>query len=221
MLHTLNFFLWFTVIGSMAVRPWFNVYMSDKVSELDMRSNCLYYHAANTIIDYKLPIKPVLEIIEYCLQPLIGISIPEPCSSFNGTKWSFKDLHEKQVSSEELYAWSAPIDVIERYQDYLNNPSTKNARQFFYNCTPPSFDPCCEYSFEWFISFPNIVWNIYQMKRYYGNSQVTYFPCYMHLPSCSSNSSLICLDWRNICDGKLDCENGIDEYDCFSLEIDV
>jgi hypothetical protein len=70
-------------IGFTAVRPLYNIYMSDKVSELEMQSNCLYYHAANTIIDYQLPIRPVLEIIEYCLRPLNGTSIKESCSSFN------------------------------------------------------------------------------------------------------------------------------------------
>ncbi|CAF1657122.1 unnamed protein product, partial [Adineta ricciae] len=32
-------------------------------------------------------------------------------------------------------------------------------------------------------------------------------------------NSIICLDWREICDGKVDCSNGLDEYYCHELEM--
>ncbi|CAF1199732.1 unnamed protein product [Adineta ricciae] len=35
---------------------------------------------------------------------------------------------------------------------------------------------------------------------------------------CEECNSVICLDWREICDGKIDCSNGLDEYHCYNLE---
>jgi hypothetical protein len=41
-------------------------------------------------------------------------------------------------------------------------------------------------------------------------------PCYNHL---SFNSSFVCLDWREICDSKIDCIDESDEINCWQLEI--
>jgi hypothetical protein len=43
--------------------------------------------------------------------------------------------------------------------------------------------------------------------------------CYIHL-KCNRGPSPICLDWREICDGQIDCyDDGIDEKNCFQLEM--
>ncbi|CAF4052595.1 unnamed protein product [Rotaria sordida] len=43
--------------------------------------------------------------------------------------------------------------------------------------------------------------------------------CYMHL-SCNHGPTPICLDWREVCDGQMDCINSkIDEENCWQLEI--
>ncbi len=44
------------------------------------------------------------------------------------------------------------------------------------------------------------------------------FTCYVHL-RCSSYSYLFCLDWREICDGKIDCIDAEDKHNCFELEM--
>ncbi|CAF0858086.1 unnamed protein product [Adineta steineri] len=31
-------------------------------------------------------------------------------------------------------------------------------------------------------------------------------------------TSLVCLDWREVCDGKWDCQDGVDEYGCSQIE---
>jgi hypothetical protein len=38
----------------------------------------------------------------------------------------------------------------------------------------------------------------------------------MNNTDCESS---ICLDWREICDGKIDCKNGYDERYCQALEM--
>ncbi|CAF4466912.1 unnamed protein product, partial [Rotaria magnacalcarata] len=48
---------------------------------------------------------------------------------------------------------------------------------------------------------------------------ITNLTCYIHL-ECNRGGSPLCLDWREICDGRIDCLNdAADEKNCFELEI--
>jgi hypothetical protein len=218
--HTTVIWYWFITMVSTEFTPLLNVYMTDRVSESQLQNNCFYYHVTNTIISYELPMRPGLEIIEYCLRPLDKMPKRKYNFSSNITIWTFDKLREKQITSKQLYEWSASIDTIERYHDYLNNFSVMMSTQLFYNCTPQFFGQYCEYSFDWYISFPQVVTTIFQLKGVYGPWS-TNFPCYIHLPTCYFNHSIICLDWREICDRKLHCDDGVDEYGCFSLEFNA
>ncbi|CAF0990589.1 unnamed protein product [Adineta steineri] len=42
--------------------------------------------------------------------------------------------------------------------------------------------------------------------------------CYIHL-QCNRGSSFACLDWSEICNGIIDCMDGIDEQYCWLMEI--
>jgi hypothetical protein len=90
-----------------------------------------------------------------------------------------------------LYAWSAPLDTIERYEDYSKDPSAKVSTQVFYNGTHQLFGEYCQYSFEWSISFRQIVLNMFQLKAYVIDNKPN-FPCYVHLKT--SNHSAVCLN---------------------------
>ena len=63
-------------------------------------------------------------------------------------KFTFGELKIRNISSQQLYLWSAPIDLIERYQFYLNSCETNMERELFYNCTFPWFGPMCQYELE-------------------------------------------------------------------------
>ena len=193
-LHITAICYWMLTKACIQCKPLFNVYMSDQLSELQLQNHCFYYHVTNAMIANMPPMKPILEIIEYCLRPENTTSIENFHNSSNQTIWTFDKLYKQQISSEKLYAWSAPIDTIERYQDYLNDPSTNRSRQTFYNCTY-GFGRYCHYAFESLVPFHEIVTNIFEQKRYDVNEE-TLFPCYMHLPTCSLNHSIVCLDWR-------------------------
>jgi hypothetical protein len=72
-------------------------------------------------------------------------------SQFN-QMFTFAELYKQQITSQQLYLWSTPIDIIERYQLFLNefpiSINTSMARELFYNCTLPRFGPICQYEFD-------------------------------------------------------------------------
>ena len=166
-----------------------------------------------------------------------GLSIPyclsEPLSQFNLDKdnsfprFTFDQLLQRNITSQQLYLWSAPMDLIEHYQDYLNQISTTNNSQqlsqtIFYNCTWSRFGSQCEFEFDAdyrykIISLSELLL-FYNFKGIWHQIQST---CYMHLP-CQRSNGMKCLDWMDICDGKIDCLNdGIDEKYCWQLESNV
>jgi len=133
--------------------------------------------------------------------------------------YTFDQLAEKNITAEELYQWSASIDLIEQYQLYLNDQTSLLGNQTFYNCTLPYFGPECQYVFK-DLNYSQV--SLMEMIReyYYSNEyEPMLFTCYEHL-QCNRGPSPACLDWTEICDGKIDClDEGLDEKDCWKLEI--
>ncbi|UJR12030.1 hypothetical protein I4U23_016208 [Adineta vaga] len=139
-------------------------------------------------------------------------------------KLTFADLYKQNITTEQLYLWSAPLDVMEHYEYYLNHLSNANqsaalAKQVFYNCTSPRFGTSCQYSFDSYIVKTNdstlyeVIHEFYQQD--YNPENLT---CYMHL-ACNRGSKSICLDWSEICDGTVDCQDRVDEGSCWELKI--
>ncbi|CAF4110326.1 unnamed protein product [Adineta steineri] len=138
----------------------------------------------------------------------------------NFPNFTFAQLSENNVTSQELYQWSASIDLIERYEFYLNQ-STKSslANDIFYNCTFPRFGSKCQYDLNNYTrnhsSLYEFINNYYSSYEYKPSD----FTCYTHL-NCTRGYLPACLDWSEICDGKVDCLNGpVDEEHCWQLEM--
>ena len=136
----------------------------------------------------------------------------------HGVKWLFTDLEQQNVTSDMLLQWSAPMNTVEEYQIFLNNNSnlTSTDKFAFYNCTPPWFGPFCQFkpTIGTNEGFKALIKHAFADKKPIINgAQVTY---YEHLVC---QTYLSCLDWREICDGKSDCIDGLDEKDCWQLEI--
>lgn len=139
-----------------------------------------------------------------------------------GRTFAFAELQKNNISSEMLLSRSASINLVERYQIFLNNisdPLTSSAEEtLFYNCTSEWFGPFCRFGFfgnHTYRSVVDIVRNTMRSKQKMPN--VGHITCYVHL-KCQRSTSL-CLDWREICDGKIDCIDGSDEFDCWRMEI--
>ncbi|CAF3844736.1 unnamed protein product [Rotaria sp. Silwood1] len=129
---------------------------------------------------------------------------------------TFKELSEQGVTSEQLLNWSAPIDLVERYE--RNNRSS----ELFYNCSSPWFGSKCQYQFVYDSSF-----SFNEIVRESANSRsnvmlnISVTTCYRFLPDCHRGPWSLCLDWRQICNGKVDCMNGEDEQWCEKLEMNT
>jgi hypothetical protein len=98
-----------------------NLHLTDWITEnpddIPLRHDCLYVaHSIEKPSSY--------EISSYCLS--------ESPSKWNITRnqldpiLTFAELRKKNITSEQLYNWSAPMDVRERYQRYLNQLSISN-----------------------------------------------------------------------------------------------
>ena len=155
----------------------------------------------------------------YCLHEFSSDFYIE--SNHSSTNFTFAELAERNIGSEQLLAWSAPIDVIENYQDYLNEKDnsdcTVSAQTIFYNCTWPRFGPFCAYEFDYYqsnhSSLYNIVHDFYETYEY----DPTDLTCYILL-ACNRGPSPACLDWSEVCNGKVDCLDGnFDEEHCWQL----
>ena len=161
------------------------------------------------------------QIISYCLtHSLLDYHLQEQ-NSF--PRLSFAQLSQANITTEQLYHWSASIDLIEDYQFYLDQTSTSIwstlGKTLFYNCTLPRFGPFCQYQFDFHhanhTSLHEMINDFYPTFPY----EPTEFTCYKHL-KCDRGPDPLCLDWSEICDGKIDCSNGgIDEEHCWKLEV--
>lgn len=127
---------------------------------------------------------------------------------------TFNELRKQNVTSEQLLQWSIPIDIVEKYEMNLTDVET------IYRCSFPWFGDKCQYKFSDNLnrSFTDIVhatFNDYESLLYNQSGSGT---CYGLIDDCNDRSWPFCLDWREICDGKIDCRNGDDEKWCDQLE---
>ena len=95
-----------------------------------------------------------------------------------------------------------------------------NDSDVFYNCTLPWFGSRCQYQFDYHtsLSFTDIV-KITFSDRNSITTNITSGTCYRFLNDCNRGLWPLCLDWTEICDGKIDCFNGEDEKECDHLEM--
>ncbi|CAF1061423.1 unnamed protein product [Rotaria sordida] len=168
--------------------------------------------------------KSIHQFIPYCIR-LFHANLGNDTNDLSAI--TFKELQRLNVTSNQLLVWSSTIDIAELYQIYLNDHRLtyiKNlSDEVYYNCTWPWFGHFCQYSFDFNeeSTLNEIVYNIYHERNVYGLglSQFTNLSCYIHV-ECHSGPSFFCLDWREICDGKVDCLNDrIDEEYCWKLEL--
>ena len=94
----------------------------------------------------------------------------------------------------------------------------------FHKCSRPWFGQFCEFQFDEDRSLSDMVKFSFFSKAVEHETdkfEVTNLTCYKHL-NCYIGPEPLCLDWRDICDGQIDCiDDGADERDCVELEMNM
>ena len=204
----LDIFLFSSIINTF---PQTNFHLTD-INDEKFAHDCLRFSIS--------PIDEIdsQEILSFCLiEPLSKWNIP--VNTLDKTL-TFADLRKQNVTSEQLYQWSASIDLIEQYQIYItsNNYQSSMSTNVFYNCSIPRFGSQCQYEFLYLpsnhFSLKEAILQFYRIE--YKPTSLT---CYMHL-NCNRGSKSICLDWTEICDEYVHCvDDHIDEKFCWQLLI--
>ena len=185
------------------------------------KANCLYI-PDNVNSDYggssagKVP---------YCRRPDVITTLVRTrneCQN-GGEKKSFVDLLKLNITPSKVLEWDSGVEMTDKYAAfYYNNYSMLKSNEnqdFLCHCAYPStFGKYCEYTFTYetnsFEASQKLQANIRLNHAIYHQTYGD-IVCYKTL---SCYSGLLCLDWRDICDGEQQCENGWDEENCDKLE---
>ncbi|CAF1225754.1 unnamed protein product [Adineta steineri] len=148
----------------------------------------------------------------YCRSVTVN-TIIESCK--DGNAWTFDQLENLNVTTENLMDWLIPFHVIEQYAAYLDdNENTRATEATICNCSRNRIGRYCEYNFISRVMLPgNLL--AQQMSKMFSNSYetLTRFVDGIICPGAD-----MFLEWRHICDGFTQCTNGADELDCHLLE---
>ncbi|CAF2101733.1 unnamed protein product [Rotaria magnacalcarata] len=199
----------------LSVKGSFHLYNTKKSDNRDYK-DCLYSFTSN------IPINE-WQLVPYCIRHNLQTFDDDGLECDTEADYTFAVLKSKNTNSLHLYTWNAPIDTINDYQKYLSGGDLSLAGHHYCNCSANWFGTRCQYSFDQSIetmTFDEIIMSQFKRKQplsdtYEIVNDPSMLTCYEGL-RCHST---ICLDWRQICDRNLNCENGEDEPDeCILLE---
>ncbi|CAF1508343.1 unnamed protein product, partial [Didymodactylos carnosus] len=174
--------------------------------------DCIYYISDNG------------EEIPYC-QRLEGnedLNRTRTMCENEGEKISFRQLIDRRVELSEVLNWSSSVEINDLYVRVFYNHSTveDNSDQFVCYCKKSgTFGKYCEYQLTHdesvFSDALNAQFNTKHDNDSWNTQRYGKIICYETLPC---NTSDLCFDWREICDGIQRCTSGIDEENWHKLE---
>ena len=164
----------------------------------------------------------IMDIVPYCRRPGFPVDLHRDNDTgqcYNrGIKTTFKELRDRKKTSKQIiHEFRSSIEKAEQYTLYLADQMNSS---FLCECPKRSFGKRCEYqiiSEDWHVLF--------EASRKWQNSQKENSRFHMHVSrktlcytTLTCDYGLLCLDWRDICDGRQQCMNGTDEEACDLLE---
>jgi hypothetical protein len=204
----------FFLIWCISVNTHYTLYYSDIRQGSYPTFDCLYAYLIDDDRETGKRYIRNYHLIPYCRRPDYDNEEQDVITENIEKTISFKELKMQNITSEQLLQWFAPIDVAEKYEINLNDSDV------FHNCSSPWFGSQCQYKFDYdlSLSFNDIVQVTFNNQSQM-NLNITSGTCYRFLTDCIRDLWPLCLDWREICDGKIDCMNGEDEEWCDQLEM--
>ena len=156
----------------------------------------------------------------YCRRPMqqIVLNRSDIRCHHRGTRYSFARIRSLQIDINTiLHQWKSSIEKIEQYSRFLSS-SGSDADDYLCNCSEPHvFGKHCEYLLPRNITFDQTLKSTRALQRFNPRYEQVHggIVCYRVL---ECNSGLLCLDWREICNGTQQCMSGLDEDNCDQLE---
>ncbi|CAF1457476.1 unnamed protein product [Adineta steineri] len=201
---------------------------TETVHNTDYLSNAQYFDCLHYTNEYTHTYS-----IKYCVQPE-NITNTQKQNHRNKqtqcdkgtTAHSFTSLFENDIDPYTvLSTFRSGVEQADRYGSYyfsrqLNNSSVLIDNDSICNCSSLKgvFGRYCEYEFYVGSTLAETT-RIIKIKRkpdaLYGQLQRRRM-CYTEI---DCNYGVLCLDWRNICDGTQNCMDGVDEENCDRIEM--
>jgi len=129
----------------------------------------------------------------------------------NGKLWTLAMFKVLNVTTDNLIDWLIPLNLIEQYAIYLNNDeNTVLAELTICNCTQNWVGRECDYDISYQLTDPGKLLVVQTM----GRAKNTYEILTKLVDDIACTGAYIFLEWRHICDGITQCQNGADELHC-------
>jgi hypothetical protein len=136
---------------------WSSIYLNSQYYLYD-DDDCLDYYANEQISDYLMmstTYRKDHQIIPFCRRDNVNdesIIVDNDIPSFR-----FDELDKRNITSLQLYTWSAHLDLVEEYQAFRQNKNDQTNNKLFYNCSSKQkFGLSCQYSFNYSNVSPKI-----------------------------------------------------------------
>ena len=135
----------------------------------------------------------------------------------NGKSHSLRSLRLSNTSAHTvLHHWRSTLDQVEEYAHYLRQPihSVDGDKQLCQCTDPQSFGRNCEY----LLPVGKSLTDTANAKFAMNSGKLMYEGDIVCYTTVQCDFGLLCLDWRDICDGVQQCMSGVDEENCDKLE---
>ncbi|CAF4171981.1 unnamed protein product, partial [Adineta steineri] len=158
--------------------------------------DCLYNLIINGDELLQLGMDVHIDSIPYCRQS--SMKNNDNFLSNNTEHWTFEQLRQMNISFNQLYDWYVPLDIIEEYL-------LEQSNGIIVNCSNKNnywFGNRCQYTLDSYAELKDILWDRFDAKHYMEDHLLTITNGTCYLVPNDQCQSILCLDWREICDGK-------------------
>ena len=163
-----------------------------------------------------------LRSLLYCRRPDEPIDLLRENDTWrchhHGIPHAFESLLSNNHSSNTIVQqWRSSLEMGDRYEQWLGITDHRQ-KQYLCQCTyEQSFGKFCEYRLPTGLTLEETIHDELKTRKNYEELVHIHndILCYKGL---ECDSGLLCLDWRDICDGIQQCMFGYDEENCDKLE---
>jgi hypothetical protein len=185
--------------------------------------NRIYLYNTNDGIDTEYYDCVLLLSFFYCRRPREPIKLTRDndtlsCGQNDGQMHRFNELRSNNVTvGTVLHQWRSTLERVEQYSRYMRVAGEPDG--IICQCLQPgSFGKNCEYQLPVGETVEETLeWQLIMRKN--NSEEVQMYGDVVCYETLECDSGVLCLDWREICDGIQNCMSGKDEENCDLLEM--